>query len=68
MVAPLPSEVMNTYVEKAMLVRLPVRLELRLGAAGIVTRGGVELSPAAIALFDELRAVASKLYPRQDRR
>jgi DNA-binding transcriptional LysR family regulator len=68
MIAPLPSEVVRAYVETSMLTQLPVRLDLRLGAAGIVTRRGVELSPAAHALLDELRAAAPKLYPRRRRR
>lgn len=65
MVAPLPIEVVRPYFETRLLTRLPLRLDLRLGAAGIVTRHGHELSPGAQAMMIELRAVASRLYPRK---
>jgi len=64
MVAPLPSEVVRQYVRMGVLARLPVPLDLRLGAAGIVTRHDAELSPAASAMLLELREAAVKLYPR----
>ena len=65
MVAPLALEVVRPYFETRLLTRLPLRLDLRLGAAGIVTRRGHELSPGAQAMMTELRAVASRLYPRK---
>jgi DNA-binding transcriptional LysR family regulator len=65
MVAPLAIEVVRPYFDTGVLAPLRVRLDLRLGAAGIVTRHGHELSPAARAMLDELRAVATRLYPRK---
>ena len=65
MVAPLAIEVVRPYFETRLLIQLPLRLDLRLGAAGIVTRHGHELSPGAQAMMIELRAVASRLYPRK---
>jgi DNA-binding transcriptional LysR family regulator len=65
MVAPLAIEVVRPYFETGLLTRLPMRLDLRLGAAGIVTRHGHELSPGAQAMMTELRAVATRLYPRK---
>ena len=65
MIAPLPTEVARAYVENGILAQLSVPIDIRLGAAGIVTLRGVEPSPAAAALLNELRAVAVKLYPRR---
>ncbi len=65
MIAPLAIGVVRPYFETGVLARLPVRLDLRLGAAGIVTRQGQELSPGARAMLDELRVVAARLYPRK---
>jgi DNA-binding transcriptional LysR family regulator len=66
MVAPLPIEVLRPYFDSGMFVRLPVRLDLQLGAAGIVTLHNHQLSPASRAMMDELHSVAKRLYPRQD--
>jgi DNA-binding transcriptional LysR family regulator len=66
MVAPLPVEVVRPDLDSGVLARLPVRLDLQLGAPGIVTRQGAELSAGAQALLTELRAVAGTLYPRKD--
>ena len=67
MVAPLAIEVVRPYLETGVLTKLPVRFDITLGAAGIVTRQGEELSPGAKAMLDELRAVAARHYPAQDR-
>lgn len=64
MIAPLAINVVRPYVDSGMLTRLPVPLTLRLGAAGIVTHRGVELSPGVMALLGELRAVAPQLYAK----
>jgi DNA-binding transcriptional LysR family regulator len=65
MVAPMAIDVVRPYFDTGMLARLPVRLDLELGAAGIVTRRGGELSPAAKALVDQLSAAAGKMYSRR---
>ena len=65
MVAPLAIEVVRPYLDTGVLDKLPVRLGLRLGAAGIVTRKGAELSPGARSMLAELRAVAAQVYPRK---
>ena len=64
MVAPLGINVVQPYVDSGMLKKLPVALTLQLGAAGIVTHRGVELSLGAAALLKELRTVAAQLYAR----
>jgi ABC-type glucose/galactose transport system permease subunit len=40
---------------------LPIRLDLRLGAAGIITRRGRDLSPGATVMLAELREAATRL-------
>lgn len=47
------------------LKMLPVALDLRLGAAGIITRREHELSPGARAARSVLREVAARMYPRR---
>jgi DNA-binding transcriptional LysR family regulator len=63
MVAPLAIEVVRPYCETGVLRLLPIRLDLRLGAAGIITRRGRDLSPGAAAMLKELREAAARLYP-----
>ena len=65
MVSALPSEIVRPYCESGVLKKLPIKLDLRLGEAGIVTRRDVELSPSARAMLDSLREVAVRLYPRR---
>ena len=64
MVAPLPIEVVRADLDSGRFVQLPIRLDLRLGAAGIVTLSNHPLSPAARAMLGELHSVANRLYPR----
>ena len=63
MISALPSEVVRPYCESGVLKQLPIKLDLRLGEAGIITRRDQELSPGAQAMKDELRAAAARLYP-----
>lgn len=65
MVSALPSEVVRPYCEWGVLKQLPIKLDLRLGEAGIITRRDQELSPGARAMLDALRAVAARLHPRR---
>ena len=65
MVSALPSEVVRPYCESGVLKRLPIKLDLRLGEAGIITRRDQELSPGAQAMLGALRAVAARLHPRR---
>ena len=62
MVSAMGTEVVRPYVESKVLALLPIKLDLRLPAAGIMTRRGAELSPGAQALLRELRAAATKLF------
>ena len=64
MVSALPSEVVRPYCESGVLKKMPIKLDLRLGEAGIVTRRDKELSPGARAMLAALRAVAARLYSR----
>ena len=66
MISALPSEVVRPYCESGALKQLPINLDLRLGEAGIITRRNQELSPAAKAMKDELKAAIAQLYiPRK---
>jgi len=62
MISALPSEVVRPYCESGALKQLPINLDLRLGEAGIITRRNQELSPAAKAMKDELKAAIAQLY------
>ena len=57
MVAPLPEEVLAPERAAGRLAALPVRLDIQLGPAGIVTPRNMALSPAAQAMLRALREV-----------
>ena len=59
MVAPLAVDVVRPYCESGVLTILPLKLDLRLGAAGIVTLREHRPSPAASAMLAALRAAAA---------
>ena len=65
MIAPLAIEVVRPYCEIGLLKLLPIPLDLRLGAAGIITRRRRDLSPGAAAMLAELRDTAARLYARK---
>lgn len=65
MIAPLAVEVVRPYCDAGVLALLPIRLELRLGAAGILTRRAGDLSPAASAMLKELREIGSRMTSRR---
>lgn len=58
MLSVLADEVVQAEMDAGVLVRLPVTLPLRLGAAGIVTRRDHLLPPAAQVLLETLRETA----------
>jgi DNA-binding transcriptional LysR family regulator len=62
MVAPLPTDVVRPYFESGVLAMLPLSLDLRLGAAGIITRHEHRFSPAANAMLTALRKAAAAQY------
>lgn len=64
MVSALPSEVVRPNCEWGELKQLPIKLDLRLGEAGIITRRDQQLSPGARQMLKSLRAVAARLYRR----
>ena len=64
MVAPLPTHVVRPIFEAAMLTQLPLRVNLRVAAAAILTRREHRLSPAAQATLNALLEAA----PQQDSR
>jgi DNA-binding transcriptional LysR family regulator len=66
MVSALPSEIVRPYCESGVLKTLPIKLDLRLGEAGIVTRRDQQLSPGALALLNALRKTTARLYPRRN--
>ncbi len=59
MVSVLADEVVQAECDAGVLVPLPVKLPLRLGAAGIVTMSDHVLSPAARVLLETLRETAA---------
>ncbi len=61
MVAPLPTEVVRPYCSSGLLTLLPIRLDLRLGPAGIITRRDQALSPGAQAMLSALRETARRV-------
>lgn len=62
MVSVLADEVVDAEVRARLLVKLPVALPLRLGAAGIVTRRDRALSPPAQRLLRVLRETARPMF------
>jgi DNA-binding transcriptional LysR family regulator len=62
MVAPLPTDVVRPYCKAGVLAMLPLSLDLRLGAAGIITRREHRFSPAAKVTLTALRKAASAQY------
>jgi DNA-binding transcriptional LysR family regulator len=65
MVSALPSEIVRPYCRSGVLKQLPIKLDLRLGEAGIITRVDQELSPGDREMLAALRVVATRLYPRR---
>ena len=59
MVAPLATEVVRPYCESGILTMLPIKLDLRLGVAGIITLREHRLSPAANAMLKALQEAAA---------
>ena len=59
MVAPLATEVVRPYCDSGMLTMLPLKLDLRLGPAGIITLREHRPSPAANAMLTALREAAA---------
>lgn len=64
MISALGSEVVRPSCEAGILARLPIKLDLRLGEAGIITRRDAGLSPGAAEMLAALRRVAARLHPR----
>jgi DNA-binding transcriptional LysR family regulator len=62
MLAPLPEELVQPYVQSGMLAVLPFDLGLRMDLYGIITRRNHQFSPGVQAMLDELRAVANERY------
>lgn len=65
MLAPLPEEMVQSYLDTGLLAVLPFELGLRMDAYGIVTRKQHQLSPGAEALLQMLREVAWARYGRR---
>jgi len=63
MVAPLPEELVQPYLQAGMLAVLPFDLGVRMDMYGIVTRRNHQFSPGAEAMLIELREVAAARYP-----
>ncbi|MBV8603818.1 MAG: LysR family transcriptional regulator [Pelomonas sp.] len=64
MIAALPEELVQPYLDAGLLAVLPFDLGLRMDAYGIVTRRQHQLSPGAAATLEMLRAAAAALPGR----
>lgn len=64
MVAPLPIELVQPYLDAGLLAVLPFELSLRMDMYGIITRKHHQLSPGADAMLVALREIAAARYPR----
>ena len=60
MVAPMSVELVQPYLDSGLLAALPVELNLRMDVYGIITRRNHQLSPAAEAMLETLRELASE--------
>jgi len=64
MVAPLPVELVQPWLDSGLLAALPFDLRLRMDMYGIVTRRRHQLSPAAEAMLAALRETIAVKKPR----
>ncbi|GAB3246919.1 LysR family transcriptional regulator [Chitinimonas naiadis] len=62
MVTALPVDVVRHYAEHGMLATLPVTLDCKMDAFGIITRRDQLLSPCATAMLRILREVSAEMY------
>lgn len=62
MVAPLPEELAQPYVQTGMLAVLPFELGVRMDMYGIITRRNHRFSPGVQVMLDELRGVVNERY------
>jgi DNA-binding transcriptional LysR family regulator len=62
MIAPLPEESVQPYIESGDLTVLIEDLGLEIGSFGIIVRRGYKLSPGAQIMLTALRETAAKLY------
>lgn len=60
MIAPLSKKVVQPYRQFGILKQLPIRLNLQLGPAGIITRRNHKLSPSARCVLSVLHEVAGQ--------
>lgn len=63
MIAPLPAELVQPYLDSGRMVVLPFDLGLRMDSYGIITRRQHQLSPGAEAMLAAVRAVVQDRYP-----
>ena len=63
MVAPLPVELVQPYLDSGLLAKLPVELNLRMDIYGIITRRQHQLAPAAETMLETLRELAAQRWP-----
>jgi DNA-binding transcriptional LysR family regulator len=65
MVAPLPLELVQPYLNSGLLAVLPFDLNLRMDVYGIITRRQHQLSPGAEAMLAALREVVATRYRKR---
>jgi DNA-binding transcriptional LysR family regulator len=65
MLAVLPEGVVQAYCKGGILTVLARNLNLEMGAFGLITRRGHDLSPAAQLMVDALREQARLMYPAE---
>lgn len=63
MIAPLPVELVQPWLDSGRMVVLPYELGMRMDLYGIITRKQHQLSPGAQAMLGAVRAVVLERYP-----
>ena len=66
-IAPMPEELVRSYIDIGVLTMLPLALGVRMDHFGIVTRRNQVLSPGAEIVLKTIRETASRLYPARER-
>jgi DNA-binding transcriptional LysR family regulator len=64
MIAPMPVELVQSYIDSGLLAALPMDLNLRMDVYGLITRRHHQLSPAGEAMLQALREVAAMRFAR----
>jgi DNA-binding transcriptional LysR family regulator len=64
MLAPMPRELVQPYLDSGQLTVVPFEMGLRMDVYGIITRRGYQLAPGAAVMLEMLRAASRQRYVR----